>query len=76
MKFIGKYLNTIGLILLFGFATAAAALYFDAPAKMTPPRAVEKKQAASGCGHESSGCCSPAKSANVHAGCSHDASTD
>jgi hypothetical protein len=33
MNFIAKKIHWIGLLLLVGFTTAAAALYFDAPAK-------------------------------------------
>ena len=34
MNFISRHLNTIGILLLFGFSTAAAALYFDVPQKV------------------------------------------
>ncbi|HMP84847.1 MAG TPA: hypothetical protein PKA41_19310 [Verrucomicrobiota bacterium] len=75
MKFIGKHLNAIGLVLLFSFASAAAALYFDAPSKMSAKRVIEKKPAA-GCAHQNSSCCAPAKTVDTHAGCSHGAAAD
>ena len=33
MKFIAKYIHAIGLLMLTGFVAAAAALYFDLPAR-------------------------------------------
>ena len=44
MKFIERNLNLIGILLLTGFAAAAAGLYWDVPAKIS--RTVNAKEAA------------------------------
>jgi hypothetical protein len=64
MKFIGRHLNLIGLLLLAAFGAAAAGLYFQTPnypptakAKTTAPVAVVgSEQAAPGETHKA-GCC-------------------
>jgi hypothetical protein len=38
MKFIARYLNLIGLLLLASFASAAAALYFQVPERLQAKR--------------------------------------
>lgn len=37
MKFIAKYIQVIGLLMLSGFVAAAAALYFGVPAQVSKP---------------------------------------
>ena len=57
MKFIAKYIQAIGLLMLTGFVAAAAALYFDAPKRMVKPAVAA----------------SAAVVADLHAGCNHSA---
>jgi hypothetical protein len=49
MNFISRHLNTIGILLIFGFSTAAATLYFDVPQKLQQANSPKSAAAAYVC---------------------------
>ena len=49
MNFIGRHINTIGILLLMTFAVAAAGLYLDVPGRIQQASQASKSKAAYTC---------------------------
>jgi hypothetical protein len=77
MKFIARYLNLIGLLLLASFATAAAGLYFQVPERLQAKRvqtSAAKVEQAAALAPGDAGCCAakaPAPEPPSAATCPH-----
>jgi hypothetical protein len=77
MKFIARYLNLIGLLLLASFVTAAAGLYFQVPERFQSKRAqvtVAKVEPSAAMPPHGEGCCAtkaPAPEPPLAATCPH-----
>jgi len=67
MKFIARYLNLIGLLLLASFVTAAAGLYFQVPERIQAKRGqapVATAKQSDTMAPNSDGCCAAKSSAS------------
>ncbi|MBE0541424.1 MAG: hypothetical protein IH623_08565 [Verrucomicrobia bacterium] len=77
MKFIARYLNLIGLLLLASFVTAAAGLYFQVPERLQAKRGqatVAAAKQADNMAPSDAGCCAakaPAPEPPPAATCPH-----
>lgn len=83
MQFIGRHINTIGILLLMTFCAAAAGLYWDVPGRLNRAPATKPAGPAAVCPmHKAEsvipvkgGCCG-GKAAETQEGCSHGMDTN
>lgn len=80
MKFIGRHLNTIGILLLMTFTGAAAGLYWNVPERLSRAAISKSANAAAACPMHTAkpvapvegGCCPKKPAAEAHSGCSRE----